>query len=888
MVVDKVGDVDRKTALALTKSNENSHAIAEKTSTVRIYDSDPEENKKVLRKIIGGYYNNPVRIVYGDRVSTYCTHYWRNNEIFCYIIFDDKSNLINDSNRETTYVIRLYKDGTIERKIHNSQMITSVDGTLNQLSTNPIQNKVVSLALLSKADEADVEQEFKERETIAIYVPAEGQTLPRLLRDKNGLTLSYKWNSIYGHKEQSWASIRDDYDKVNKRGVVYVYHGVAYQGNSELDVQYILTQHTALTIEAIDNEVVDGWYEDRIYMRFYDSDNRLCIAKVGGKAEIEVVDMPVDDSIDALTKDVDGLKEEWESTNAAVKTLEEKKADIDGVYDEMTVGRSAELLGVAEAQEAEITFRPTDGDGSIKDGFASIERVKGETVVWNDYIDNNLTSAFKNGTSRGTLSIDGATYTVTAIAEGVIYLYYRTEPFINALIVGHKYLRICDVKTKDPSRTYVRVQDAKGDTPTKLNSEETWEKISNIFTFTERTTSTPYYQFYSDAAVVGDYISVKNCHFYDLTKMFGAGNEPTTIEEFYARIPEGVDMNAYNEGEVVGMTANGLKSVGFNAWDEEWELGRISTIDGNGIEIYDSWRSKNFTEVIPNAEYYIKGGALVRIFYYDKDFKYVDWWGCDPYKLATIPSNVRYVRLTQSGSTVYTGDICIHLVHSGYRNGEYQPYEDDVLALPTNDLFPQGMHGINGVVDEYDAEKKTQRIGVVDLGTLSWIKAWYVEGDYRVYALIPDKAKGLSNLLTSEYCQAGVHDGEMGESTITGNMYNTYVYIKDSSYATQGVDALIASLQGVMLYYELAEPVITYHDKPLHLTYKAWDFGTEAMQNDKPSTSLNAEIVYEFNARDTIRANRKQVAVLNEEMAGMTARIKALESQLQELMGVVE
>lgn len=295
LVVDEVEKVSVSAKNANTKiSNISLSLDSEKTSTVRIYDNNPEANKKALKKIIEWYYSNPVRVVYGNRVSTYCNHYRSNDELFCYIIFDDKSGLINDSKQETTYVIRLYEDGTIEKKTHYSQMIRSVDGTLSQFSTNPIQNQVVSVALLSKADEVVVEQEFKDRETIAIYVPAEGQTLPRLLSDQNGKALSYKWNSIYGHKEQSWDSIRDDYDKVNKRGVVYVYHGVAYQGNSELDVQYILTQHTALTIEAIDNEVVDGWHQDRIYMRFYDSDNRLCIAKIGGKAEIEVVDIPVD------------------------------------------------------------------------------------------------------------------------------------------------------------------------------------------------------------------------------------------------------------------------------------------------------------------------------------------------------------------------------------------------------------------------------------------------------------------------------------------------------------------------------------------------------------------------------------------------------------------
>lgn len=37
--------------------------------------------------------------------------------------------------------------------------------------------------------------------------------------------------------------------------------------------------------------------------------------------------------------------------------------------------------------------------------------------------------------------------------------------------------------------------------------------------------------------------------FFNLTKMFGAGNEPTTVEEFEAMFPE--DYYPYNAGEIV-------------------------------------------------------------------------------------------------------------------------------------------------------------------------------------------------------------------------------------------------------------------------------------------------------------------------------------------------
>ena len=105
--------------------------------------------------------------------------------------------------------------------------------------------------------------------------------------------------------------------------------------------------------------------------------------------------------------------------------------------------------------------------------------------------------------------------------------------------------------------------------------------------------------------------------------MFGAGNEPTTIEEFYARIPMGVDLNAYNEGEVIHMDVQSIESQGVNAWDEEWEVGTYNPDTGALQNSTTIIRSMNFINVLPNAIYYIKTPASIgaksnlRVYYYD-------------------------------------------------------------------------------------------------------------------------------------------------------------------------------------------------------------------------------------------------------------------------------
>lgn len=44
-------------------------------------------------------------------------------------------------------------------------------------------------------------------------------------------------------------------------------------------------------------------------------------------------------------------------------------------------------------------------------------------------------------------------------------------------------------------------------------------------------------QNYSSDTVAGDYFEVSNACLFDLTVLFGAGNEPTTVEDFKAMFP---------------------------------------------------------------------------------------------------------------------------------------------------------------------------------------------------------------------------------------------------------------------------------------------------------------------------------------------------------------
>lgn len=74
-----------------------------------------------------------------------------------------------------------------------------------------------------------------------------------------------------------------------------------------------------------------------------------------------------------------------------------------------------------------------------------------------------------------------------------------------------------------------------------------------------------------------------------------------------------------------------------------------------------------------------------------------------------------------------------------------------------------------------------------------------------------------------------------------GRSSNTFVAF-NSSITT--LADFKSAMSGVMLYYELAEPIETTIAPPLDLTYKVADFGTEESISEGKSTPFNGIIKY--------------------------------------------
>ena len=156
----------------------------------------------------------------------------------------------------------------------------------------------------------------------------------------------------------------------------------------------------------------------------------------------------------------------------------------------------------------------------------------------------------------------------------------------------------------------------------------------------------------------------------NLTQMFGQGNEPTTMEDFYRRIPVGVNLYAYNSGEALNFFADGIKSVGRNLYDGE----KARLIGGKTYYLNGIYKSIMFN-----------GESL------------------------TLPEN-RLFTPSISGEIEAEGEgICINLSDSEF-NGAYEEYIESIQDLTMlRKYFPNGLRSVDGIYDEIRFSKTIEK-----------------------------------------------------------------------------------------------------------------------------------------------------------------------------------
>lgn len=144
---------------------------------------------------------------------------------------------------------------------------------------------------------------------------------------------------------------------------------------------------------------------------------------------------------------------------------------------------------------------------------------------------------------------------------------------------------------------------------------------------------------------------------------------------------------------------------------------------------------------------------------------------------------------------------------------------DKVIQLP-NSISLKSAGSVYDSLEFYEQDgkyyqKHTQRVGVIDLGTLRWtvketnrwiVLNWASNTASLVYG-------GILNILCPAYNYKRIVGSYSANTSIGICVNNTYastissIYIDDDRY--ENLNDFTASLQGVLLYYELATPIVT-------------------------------------------------------------------------------
>lgn len=353
-----------------------------------------------------------------------------------------------------------------------------------------------------------------------------------------------------------------------------------------------------------------------------------------------------------------------------------------------------DLTGVVEATPEMFTYRPSAGDKSVRDESAVIRRIKGNTSVWGQFAD--ISAPLTNSGNRYIItSNDDGSVSIKrdpSITSGYYCALNMDRAYRNS---SHKYIFYADVTVIGVQMTSDYCGISVYNLASMVGNHQSY-RTSGHYTFccfgTPDTTTAWQFAFYAYGIAE---LTIHNLQAFDLTEMFGAGNEPTTYNEFRKYYPDAY--YPYCAPEVRSMRATGIETIGFNAFNGE------------------------YAEVIGGHAYYLGGAIEAAYFATERGGEM---------KPITLPES-RVMTFSVSGYIYATGsDICINLSHSGVRNGEHKPYEKNTLLLPEiAKYFPEGMHSIGDVCDEITIDRAVKRCAT----------RAYMDGDENNAEVITDK-----------------------------------------------------------------------------------------------------------------------------------------------------
>lgn len=534
-----------------------------------------------------------------------------------------------------------------------------------------------------------------------------------------------------------------------------------------------------------------------------------------------------------------------EVTNASLATVLEDYARINGAYESMTVGNAEQLISSVTVND-KVPYNFRTSGGSIDIGNREVDKLVGGTIAWNQLTENGNFADTSNWNAYNcTLAVANNEATVTTNAGVVAGTLYQDVPSVS----GHKYLIIASGKIGTSSEVRIGTENSNPSINESITAS-TYTTISKLVQATGASIRVALRVI--DAEVTGTFKSIQ---LIDLTQMFGSTIADYVYSLEQATAGAGVawfkklfpkPYYAYNAGQLMSVKTSAHQMVGFNAWDEVWEVGTINAQNGNTSSDDTRIRAKNFCPCVPNTTYYVKdptNNNNVSFRFYDADKNYLGygsgWIGNTTF---VTPANCAYFKFVMDASygTTYNHDICINLSWDGERDGEYEAYKKWTYALDS-DLELRGIPKLDASNNLYydgdtyeDDGTVTRKYTIVDMGTLTWVKLGTRFYSTSINTIIKkgSYSEGYDHIVCDKYTAQNIG----GLSSLSDKCMSVdaggNLQLYDSTYSNNTEEELQTALNGVYLVYELATPTTAEAD-PYQNPQIVDDFGTEEYVDER-------------------------------------------------------
>lgn len=370
----------------------------------------------------------------------------------------------------------------------------------------------------------------------------------------------------------------------------------------------------------------------------------------------------------------------------------EMKRRVDALYD---IGQGITHKFETDSDTAYAKTVPTGAK------LMSVKSVGGRSIVWNQLV-KPVPAVVTGAGVKATFSDDGiitlnGTATTTGSAVSV-------QPVKNQK--GHKYLMIANplsgVYGKDQlqfsSQSYGQDSTGHGTIITNESSNEKW-----------------YYTLYVYEGVTYDNVKLQP-QIFDLTAMFGSGNEPSTVEEFEKMFP--ADYYPYNAGEIISADTESIIEQGANLY---YGTDMLKCGSDDYEYIANSYRCKAI-KLKPNTTYTLSFTSdktseiilLMNVNTVVNSQPYLDFRKTsDNRSYRTGDNGCLYVGVYAGNGNVASADVvkrlseCKIMISEGDTPTAYAPFHRNEYAIPEAIKALSG-YGIEGNTVDYEAETYTQ------------------------------------------------------------------------------------------------------------------------------------------------------------------------------------